>query len=114
MSTGTSAGARSPHGSALVVFVEFRARPGQAEAFAAMVEDNAARSVALEPGCRRFDVLRDPDDPDALLLYEIYEDRAAFDAHLASDHFRSFDSASAALVATKAVRLFQLKENAKP
>lgn len=100
--------------SGLVVYVEFRLQPGRAEAFGALVEDNAAQSVAREPGCRRFDVLRDPADPDGLWLYEIYDDRAAFDAHLAADHFKDFDRASAPLVAAKTVRLFQLQENAKP
>ncbi|MGI9463684.1 MAG: putative quinol monooxygenase, partial [Aestuariivirgaceae bacterium] len=42
--------------------------------------------------CRRFDVCTDPDRPERVFLYEIYDDRAAFDAHLASDHFKAFDA----------------------
>ena len=34
-----------------------------------------------EPGCRRFDVVEPQGEPDRVLLYEIYDDEAAFDAH---------------------------------
>ena len=38
-----------------------------------------------------------------VFLYEIYRDRAAFDLHLASDHFRQFDQRSRDLVLSKTV-----------
>ena len=49
-----------------------------------------------EPGNHRYDLFREvaPSGP-VLHLYEIYEDRAAFDSHLASDHFQAFRSAVA-------------------
>ena len=40
-----------------------------------------------EPGCRRFDVVEPPGEADRILLYEIYDDRAAFEAHLKTPHF---------------------------
>ena len=46
---------------------------------------HAARSRE-EPGCVRYEVLRDLDDPTTFLLYEVFEDEAAYDAHAASDH----------------------------
>ena len=52
-----------------------------------------------ERGCRRFDVLEPAGEPDRVVLYEIYDDRAAFDAHLQSEHFRRFNAESNALVA---------------
>ncbi|MEM7522936.1 MAG: antibiotic biosynthesis monooxygenase [Pseudomonadota bacterium] len=39
-----------------------------------------------------------------MFLYEVYDDAAAFDAHLASDHFKDFDAAVAPMVAAKTVR----------
>lgn len=46
-----------------------------------------------EPGNHRYDLFREaaPSGP-VLHLYEIYEDRAAFDTHIASDHFQTFRS----------------------
>jgi autoinducer 2-degrading protein len=42
-------------------------------------------------------------EADRIILYEIYDDAAAFDAHLKTPHFASFDAASAPLVAGRTV-----------
>ena len=44
-----------------------------------------------------------PARPTHVFLYEVYRDRAAFDLHLASDHFRQFDQRSRDLVIRKTV-----------
>lgn len=41
-----------------------------------------------EPGVVRFEVGRSIDDPSVFALWEVYRDRAAFDAHGASEHFQ--------------------------
>ena len=41
-----------------------------------------------EPGCRFYQPCRDPENPDAFLIFEIYDDQAAFEAHGASEHFQ--------------------------
>ena len=74
-----------------VVIVDFVIRSEQAAAFADAVRDNARASLEREPGCHQFDVSVAPDDPSRIFLYELYTDRAAFDAHLASDHYKAFD-----------------------
>ena len=64
-----------------VVTVDFRSAPDKATDFLAALRENAAASVRDEPGCLRFDVCTDPDDPTRVFLYEIYTDAAAFEAH---------------------------------
>jgi quinol monooxygenase YgiN len=49
-----------------------------------------------------------------LLLYEIYDDRAAFERHLETPHFLAFKQRSAELVASSTVRLLELAEHCKP
>ena len=39
-----------------------------------------------------------------MFLYEVYDDRAAFDAHLSTPHFKSFDAATAGMIRSKKVR----------
>ncbi|HEV2124920.1 MAG TPA: putative quinol monooxygenase, partial [Chloroflexota bacterium] len=56
-------------------------------AFLESMLDNARHSVEDEPGCFRFDVIQDESDPNTLILYEIYRDKAAFDDHLTTPHF---------------------------
>ena len=90
-----------------VVTVAFEIRPEAAAAFLPLMLENARASLAEEPGCLRFDVCREEAADDAppvrVFLYEIYRDRGAFDAHLASAHFQSFDAATRPMVASKQV-----------
>lgn len=42
----------------------------------------------VQSGCRSFDVSRSNDDSRVFILYELWDDRAALDAHYARDHFK--------------------------
>jgi (4S)-4-hydroxy-5-phosphonooxypentane-2,3-dione isomerase len=98
----------------LVVLVEFRLKPGSSRAFADLIRANASSSVADEPGCRRFDVATTPDDEDRIFLYEIYDDRAAFDHHVTTPHYLRFKEGSSPLIDTSTVHLLDLQEHCKP
>jgi quinol monooxygenase YgiN len=76
----------------LIILVRFQIKPEKAAAFRERVTRQAADSLTLEPACRRFDVAVDPTDETRILLYEIYDDDAAFAAHLKSEHFLAFDA----------------------
>lgn len=96
------------------IVVEFRLRPGGVDRFLELLRANAAASVRDEPGCHRFDVLtaRDGAARDRITLYEIYEDEAAFDAHLRTPHYAAFKAGTADLVETSTLRRFDVEENA--
>ena len=83
---------------AFVVIAEFQVAPGKMEAFLAAARDDARHSVADEPGCRQFDVVRPERSEDAVLFYEVYDDRAAFDRHLGTPHLARFREAFPALI----------------
>ena len=95
-----------------VVTVAFEIRPEAAAAFLPLMLENARASLAEEPGCLRFDVCSEEAADDAppvrVFLYEIYRDRGAFDAHLASAHFQSFDAATRPMVTSKQVASWRL------
>lgn len=86
------------------IIVTFRIAEGSFATFLDLVRANAAASLADEPGCTRFDVLTDPAAPDTVVLYEIYDDEAAFQHHVTTGHFKVFDKATAAMVNEKTVR----------
>ena len=89
------------------VAVIFRAKPEfRAEFRAAMIE-NAEASRTREPGCRRFDVCESADGA-TIFLYEIYDDEAAFKAHLATDHYQRFNATVTPWVAEKHVTPYAL------
>jgi autoinducer 2-degrading protein len=92
-----------------VITVAFDVETAERARFLDLVCRNAAASLDSEPGCLRFDVLVPQGDgePD-VLLYEIYEDREAFQAHLDSEHFRDFDTTTRAAVRRKTVQEYEL------
>ena len=91
--------------TAFAITVDFTLKPGSMASFRKLIDKNAQDSCALEPGCSRFDVLVPKDGVDRVFLYEIYADRAAFDAHLLTAHFEVFNRESEALVLSKKVSL---------
>jgi quinol monooxygenase YgiN len=91
-----------------VITVSFRLKPGSREVFRRHMDANARASARDEPGCRRFDVLEPAGDPDSIFLYEIYDDRAAFQEHVRSAHFAEFQAVTADLVAEKVVVEYDL------
>lgn len=96
-----------------VILAEFDVPSEHADAFMRLVRENAIASVRDEPGCRRFDVLRPEAGGERITLYEIYQDRAAFEAHMRMPHFALFDAAIGPLVSGRSARGFDLVENAK-
>jgi (4S)-4-hydroxy-5-phosphonooxypentane-2,3-dione isomerase len=87
-----------------VLLVEFQVKAEHVAAFAQAIAANAKTSLDVEPGCLCFDVCRDPADAGVFLLYELYDDQAAIDVHLHSEHFLHFNTLTTPWVAHKSVR----------
>lgn len=76
--------------------------PQHRETFFKAQSENAEASVRDEPGCLGFHVLQgvahgspwDPQtdefDPNRMVVYEMFEDRAAFEAHLEAPHYARY------------------------
>lgn len=94
--------------SKFTILVQFVIAPGEMGAFLPLMLTNARTSLREEEGCERFDVLQPEGEPDRIVLYEIYRDRAAFDVHAASAHFKEFDAATKDLVRSKVVTVLNL------
>ena len=94
-----------------VITVDFTLHTQHIDAFMGLMLKNARVSRETERGCSRFEVCRDPARPECVFLYEVYKDRAAFEAHLAAAHFKAFDAATKEMIATKAVRALELMNN---
>ena len=86
-----------------IVTVVFVVKPQHLEQFSARVRQQAKDSVEREADCHRFDVASDIADPCTIFLYEIYSNEQAFEDHLASDHFKSFNVATLDWVESKSV-----------
>ena len=75
----------------IVLSAEFTARPGAADEVDALIREYAA-SVRAEPGNSAFDVYRRAEDADRFVVFEIYRDREAFEAHLGAEAGRTFNA----------------------
>ncbi len=88
----------------IALIVDFVAEPGQGDALGDLLKTQAANSLEREEGCRHFDICRDPGDPHAFMLYELYDDEAAVDAHRATDYYALFRDNIAPLVKSRSLR----------
>src|SRR5712675_3375393 len=83
-----------------VLSVDLRIKPENVESFIAKAVENSADS-RKEPGCRQFDVLVDPTDRTQVMLYEVYVDEKAFDAHQQTAHFKKYIAEAVPLLASR-------------
>ena len=71
---------------AYVVAARWLAHEGREERVAELIGELGAASRA-EPGCLAWVPHRANDEPRLFWIYEQYDDEAAFEAHMASEHF---------------------------
>ena len=88
-----------------VLVVNIRIKPEHVDRWIKMALENA-REARKEPGCRQFDVLVDPKDRAKVLLYEIYDDEKAFEAHQATPHFKKYLAEAVPLLAHRERQVF--------
>jgi autoinducer 2-degrading protein len=77
--------------------------PTERDNFLAAIKENGA-AAAKEPGCKRFDILNLGSDPNHFLLYEVYDNEAAFKAHRETDHFKKYIAAAGKMIAKRDAR----------
>ena len=63
-----------------IIVAPIQINPGFRGRFIEEMVLDAKGSVENEPGCLRFDIVQDGDDPNRIWLYEVYVDEAAFEA----------------------------------
>lgn len=90
--------AEAKTGERHIVLVQVTIRPEMQQEFEAALLHNARESVRRDPGCVRFDVAQDKEQPARWVLYEVYDSPEAHAAHRQSAHFLAYDA-----VATRAV-----------
>lgn len=77
--------------------------PGKIEDYLVAIKEVGAASIKSEPGCSEFDITVSQKDPNHLFIFEVYENAAAFDAHLKSDHYKKYAATAKDVVAKREV-----------
>ena len=88
-----------------VLVVNIRIQPHNVERFMKLLDANAA-AARKEPGCKQFDVLVDPKDKAKIMLYEVYNDEAAFETHQQTAHFKKYVAEAVPLLASRERQVF--------
>jgi quinol monooxygenase YgiN len=70
----------------LVVTAFWEAKPGEADAIAAILSRYAPQARE-EPGVENFVIHRSRSEPSKFFFYEVFKDEAAFEAHQQTPHF---------------------------
>jgi (4S)-4-hydroxy-5-phosphonooxypentane-2,3-dione isomerase len=89
-----------------VLVVSIRIKPENVEKWIPLAVENARQS-RREPGCRQFDVLVDPKDRTRVLLYEVYDDEKAFDAHQQTPHFKQYLADAVPMLAQRERQVYE-------
>jgi (4S)-4-hydroxy-5-phosphonooxypentane-2,3-dione isomerase len=89
-----------------VLEVKIRIQSEHVENFMAKLAENA-KAARGEPGCRTFDVSVDPNDRTSVLLYEVYADEKAFQAHQQTPHFKKYLAEAVPLLASRERRVWK-------
>ena len=71
----------------LAIWVKVRIKPALRQRFLDAIEVDALGSERDEPGCLRFHVLQDAEDPNVYYFYEVYTGPDALEAHRATPHY---------------------------
>ena len=79
-------------GSKIVLHVEYVLKPGIRDAYVARALQHRETVMANEPGCLTFEVSLPDDDENAVRLYEVYADEAAFDHHMKTPYMDQYRS----------------------
>ena len=83
-----------------VLAVNIRIKPENVERFMQALQANA-REARKEPGCQQFEVLVDPAERTKVMLFEVYADEKAFEAHQATPHFKKYLAEAVPLLASR-------------
>jgi quinol monooxygenase YgiN len=92
-----------------VLVVNIRIKPENVESFMQALKANA-REARKEPGCRQFEVLVDPKERTKVMLFEVYNDESAFEAHQATPHFKKYLAEAVPLLASRERQVFTKAE----
>jgi quinol monooxygenase YgiN len=94
--------------------VRFTVLPGSEEAFDSLTAATTSAIRASEPGTLVYACHRVDQAPQQRIFYELYRDRAAFDAHENQPHVRHFLQAREALLEDVAVDFLTLADGKTP
>jgi (4S)-4-hydroxy-5-phosphonooxypentane-2,3-dione isomerase len=72
------------------LIAEFQCKPDRVQDFIARTSTHAGLVRANEPGCLLFHITQPVDGGDSVILYEVYADEAALEAHRGTPYMQEY------------------------
>ncbi len=73
---------------AVILVAQYYAQTGKGDVVADALLEMVPLVKSVEPGCLVYSASRSIEDPDEFLLYEVYRDEQAVQAHRVTPHFQ--------------------------
>lgn len=94
--------------SKMALVAEFGVKPAMRDRFLALMTEHARAALAEEDGCLQFEVAVARDDPDRVLLWELYRDDDALAEHMGSAQLARTREAYAEMIESKRVTICRM------
>ena len=94
-----------PSGPAIFNIVTFTVPAAGMARFLEISKENSQASLKEEPGCIGFNVLLPANEPNTVMLIEVYRDEAAYKAHRVTPHFLAFVKGAQEIGVTRSARV---------
>jgi (4S)-4-hydroxy-5-phosphonooxypentane-2,3-dione isomerase len=88
-----------------ILVVEYDIVPAEIDKYLTAIKELGAAAVK-EPGCRQLSIAVSQKDPNHVLLFEAWDDAAAFDAFLATDLFKKYQTKVGNMIAKRDIRTY--------
>jgi (4S)-4-hydroxy-5-phosphonooxypentane-2,3-dione isomerase len=87
--------------------VDLDIAPDQMAKYLDAIKENGAASVK-EPGCREFNIAVLANNPNHVVLFEVYDNEAALNAHRNTDHYKKYQATTANMVTSRNIRVLSM------
>ncbi|RYF09931.1 MAG: antibiotic biosynthesis monooxygenase [Oxalobacteraceae bacterium] len=85
----------------LVRIADLEIDPAQLPAYQAAVREEMSASIQIEPGVLAINCVAEKEAPNKLHFFEVYADPAAYEAHIASPHFRKYVDVTKSMITSR-------------
>jgi quinol monooxygenase YgiN len=105
-STAPTSSTESPQGM-MVRISEIQIDPARLDEYNAILKEESAASVRLEPGVISIFPMYQREHPTEIRILEIYASRAAYESHSQSPHFQTYKTSTLSMV--KSLKLVDME-----
>ncbi len=88
----------------VIRMAELTVDPAQLDKFNAASIKHIAQAIGTEPGVLAIHAVSEKEAPNRVRVFEIYRNRAAYEAHIESAHFKEFRAATDGLISARTLQ----------